>query len=48
MKAITLTEEQIDDILKLKYGKVVEDGNHTSYVTNEMLGKIFGVPTHRI
>ena len=38
-----LTEGQIDDILKLKYGKLVEDGNHTAYASNATLGKIFGV-----
>ena len=43
-----ITEATLDDILKLKYGEVVKDGGHTSYVTNEKLGKVFGVPGHRI
>ena len=43
-----LTEGQIDDILKLKYGKLVEDGNHTAYASNATLGKIFGVSGSKI
>ena len=37
------TENQIDDLLKLKFGKVVSEPGHLAYVSNETLGKIFGV-----
>jgi hypothetical protein len=31
----------IDDIIKMKFGKLVEEIGHTSYVSNRILGKIF-------
>ena len=37
------TEQQVDDILKLKFGAVVTSYPSTSYVSNRVLGKIFGV-----
>jgi hypothetical protein len=37
------TEEQVDDILKLKFGAVVTSYPSTSYISNHVLGKIFGV-----
>ena len=37
------SENQIDDILKLKFGKIVSEPGHTAYVSNTVLGKIFGV-----
>ena len=40
-----LTEAQVDDLLKLKFGKVVTEPGHTAYVSNAVLGKIFGIPT---
>ena len=43
-----ISEAVVDDILRLKYGKVVEDGNHTAYATNATLGKIFKVSSSRI
>ena len=39
-----LTEAQIDDLLKLKFGKIVTEPGHTAYVSNVVLGKIFGIP----
>ena len=36
-----VTEQQIDDIIKLKFGKLVEEIGHTSYLSNKILGKIF-------
>ena len=36
-----LSEKQIDDLLKLKFGKVVEEPGHTAYLSNKILGKIF-------
>ena len=43
-----LTEEQVDDLLKLKFGKVVTEPGHTAYVSNAVLAKIFEVPTPTI
>ena len=43
-----LTEEQVDDLLKLKFGKVVTESGHTAYVSNAVLAKIFEVPTPTI
>ena len=37
------TEQQVDDILKLKFGAVVTSYPSTSYVSNRVLGQIFGV-----
>ena len=37
-----LTEAQVDDLLKLRYGKVVTEPGHTAFVSNAVLGKIFG------
>ena len=42
------TEQQIDDLLKLKFGGVVTSLPSTSYVPNRVLGKIFGVSRERI
>ena len=42
------TDNQVDDILKLKFGKIVTSIDHTSYVSNHILGKIFGVSTFKI
>ena len=36
-----LTEDQVDDLLKLKFGKLVEESGHRAYVSNKVLGKIF-------
>ena len=35
------TESQIDDLIMLKFGKLVEQSGHLSYVSNRKLGKIF-------
>ena len=37
------TETWIDDLLKLKFGKVVTEPGHTAYISNQVLGKIFNV-----
>ena len=42
------TEEQIDDLLKLKFGKVVEESGHTAFVSNKTLGKIYKISEHKI
>ena len=43
-----LSEEQVDDILKLKFGRIVEETGHRAYVSNRTLGKIFQMSEHRI
>ena len=42
------TKEQVDDILRLKYGKVVTDGSHVSWASNSTLSKIFSVSGSKI
>ena len=36
-----LTENQIDDIIRLKFGKMVNEYGHTSFVSDKLLGKLF-------
>ena len=43
-----LTDEEVDDLLKLRFGKVVTEPGHTAYVSNAVLAKIFGVPAATI
>ena len=43
-----LTEAQVDDMLKLKFGKVVTEHGHTAYVSNAVLAKIFKIPASTI
>ena len=38
-----LTDSQVDDLIKLKYGMLVTSADHTAYVSNAALGKIFGI-----
>ena len=33
---------QVNNMLKLKYGRLVSEANHTTYVSNATLGKVFG------
>ena len=35
------SEEQVDAIIKLKFGKLVDEPGHRQYVSNAVLGKIF-------
>ena len=43
-----VSEEQVDDMLKLKFGRVVEETGHTAYVSNKTLGKVFKMSEHKI
>ena len=43
-----LTEQQVDDIIKLKFGKLVTTPKHTSFASDRVLGKIFGVSGSQI
>ena len=38
-----LSEQQVDDLIKLKFGKLVTSADHKQYASNATLGKIFGV-----
>ena len=42
------TEKHIDDIILLKYGQLVSDGNHVAYSSNAILGQIFKVSGNKI
>ena len=42
------TEEQINDIIKLKFGRLVDSAQHVQYASNSTLGKIFGVSANKI
>ena len=37
----TYSELQVDAIIKLKFGRLVESAKHPSYVNNYKLGKLF-------
>ena len=43
-----LSEQQIDDLLKLKFGKVVEKMGQRAYVSNKVLAKVFQISEHKI
>ena len=43
-----ITEQQVDDIIKIKFGRLVEEAGHTSYVSNRVLGKIFKMSNEMI
>lgn len=36
-------EKYIDDVIKLKFGRIVSEPGHPAFVSNQVLGKIFGV-----
>ena len=42
------TDSMIDDLIKLKFGKLVDEPGHTQYVSNAVLGKVFGVSASQI
>ena len=42
------TNEQVDDIIKLKFGSLVVAENSKSYVSNKILGKLFKVSGTKI
>ena len=43
-----ISEEQVDDMLKLKYGSIVEEPGHIAYVSNKTLGSIFKMSEYKI
>ena len=44
----SFSEQQVDDLIKLKFGRLVESADHVQYVSNAILGKIFGVSAAKI
>ena len=42
------TSEQVDHIIKIRYGKLVDSANHTAYATYKRLGKVFGASGSKI
>ena len=43
-----LSEQQVDDLLKLKFGNVVEESGHCAFVSNKILGKVFKISEHSV
>ena len=43
MKMKEFTKEQVDDVLKLRYLKVVTTAKQTAFASYKTLGKIFGL-----
>ena len=43
-----LSEKQIDDIIKLRYGRLVTTAQHTAYISLKVLGRIFGLSSTKI
>ena len=44
----TFTNEQVDDIIKLKFGSMVAAENSKFYISNKILGKLFKVSGSKI
>ena len=42
------SETQIDDMIKLKFGRLVTAASHRSFVSNRVLGSIFGVSGQKV
>ena len=43
-----LSEQMVDDLIKLKFGRLVTSPDHTQYVSNATLGKIFGISASQV
>ena len=43
-----LSEQQVDDLIKLKFGKLITSADHKQYASNATLGKIFGVSASQV
>ena len=42
-KLLSLTSEDIDNMIMLKWGKKVDCPNHEAYLSNNIVGKVFGI-----
>ena len=38
-----ITSDQVDEMIKIKWGKLVTDSYHTAFVSNAVIGKIYGI-----
>ena len=38
-----ITMEQVDEMIKIKFGRLVTDCNHTAFVSNDVIGKLYGI-----
>ena len=43
-----ITEQQVDDLIKLKFGRLVTSKRNIQYASNAVLGRIFGVSASKI
>ena len=43
-----LSEQLIDDLLKLKFGQMVTEPGHCAFATNKTLGKIFKISAFKV
>ena len=43
-----LTESQVDDLIRLKFGSLVTFADNKQYVSNAVLGKIFGISASQV
>ena len=48
LKMKTYSEQQVDDMIKLKFGQLVTTPHHRSYASNKLLGKLFGCSGSKI
>ena len=42
------TEQQVDDLIKLKWGRLVSNARGPTFTSNAALGKVFGVSATRV
>ena len=42
-KLLDITTDQIDQMIMIKWGKLVTNTNHTAYLYNAVIGKLFGI-----
>ena len=42
------SDEQVDKIIRIKFGRMVSSQYHTSYVSNALLGRLFGCSGSKI
>ncbi len=38
-----ITSDQVDEMIKIKWGKLVTYSYHTAFVSNAVIGKIYGI-----
>ena len=42
-KVLNITTEQVDQMITLKWHRLVDSPDHPAYVSNSAIGKIFGI-----